>query len=1213
MSFLKCKQNKAGNFVLILLSLFALTWRTYAQNAPYREVSIAAPTAASLAKYVDVPVNQHTGIPNIAIPITTIKEGPLELPISLSYHAGGLKVLEPASWVGLGWSLNAGGVISRTVRGAPDEKGTNSVFGQTHGHYTDKGYSNYLIIPGSITDHPEQFKQDWKEIADGRKDGEPDLFFFNVAGYSGKFYFNDDQTPVLVPQQDIRIDCVFPIAGSSIPSFILTVADGTKFYFGRTSVQNDVDPVEETDPFTGEGGLSEGKVISSWFLNRIESSDGLFTITLTYTSEQYAYHTLSTFPVPGNNVGFGGTAINFEYKLVKNIVKGVRLLNIKSGNQEIRFVGGSFRQDVNDTYRALSPDLPNTSAMTLGAVVIADPQGNCIKRFDLHHGYFDDAVTPLTGYFAFYSLNSDRKRLRLDGVTERSCSGSIAVPHTFEYYADLVPRRLSFAQDHWGFYNGQLSNTTLIPSFVKDTFETVAGANREAAWPAMRAGALRRIIYPTGGSTLFNYEPHNTWVSFSTKRFLPVSGGSLSAGFDGSSAAVSNSVVIPQSPVRYTLNNERPGGVATFILRNGSHKVFETTINSGQKIEGRIYLAPGTYTITLQKSPVTSGNGVTVSLEAFTPETVQRNELVGGLRIASIVQQDDITTLPMTTRYAYQYNDGRSSGVLYSRPVYVQKVRNDILKLVGSRFFPTPTPDGCGWEVPENGSFYKTGGSLQPLATTQGNHIGYNEVSVIRPGNGFSIYRYFGSELWDNNTGELAVRSINTKACNMSIPNYPAAPQPFEFLRGELKYEGHFAESGKIISETEYHPIYEQNPVFTPGLIVNYAPWEAPPPGTWQSSGGGPAPNLATYYSLFTARKKELRRVIRTYSSANGSFIEEAHTQMFESTQHNALTRERTTTFGSNEVLETRYRYSADLTPANCAVISNCWPEYATLRQQYEQQFNIAFFAQCSNHTCRWDAWQSYIRNCATARQAYTNCRAANLGAMANCLQAARDAASPLLRPVLLLQAKNMVVPIERTKWKNNHLIQAEFTVYDFGIGTAGGVYPRFLKKIPLATPSAIFTPAGVSGSTLIMDGRYTDDVSIIYERGNIAELRKKDGVPVSYLWGYKQNLPIATITGVGAGAIQAFSPNLNLPLLENPANDQVLRTELAKIRSAFPTAKVATYTFDPIKGMTSQTDANGRVTYYEYDALGRLMLIRDHDQHIVKRVQYRYKLQAGE
>ncbi len=80
-----------------------------------------SPTAAGLARYGDIPVSNHTGTPNINIPIYEVKTRDLSLPISLSYHASGIKVADLASWVGLGWSLNAGGVITRTIQSLPDE------------------------------------------------------------------------------------------------------------------------------------------------------------------------------------------------------------------------------------------------------------------------------------------------------------------------------------------------------------------------------------------------------------------------------------------------------------------------------------------------------------------------------------------------------------------------------------------------------------------------------------------------------------------------------------------------------------------------------------------------------------------------------------------------------------------------------------------------------------------------------------------------------------------------------------------------------------------------------------------------------------------------------------------------------------------------------------------------------------------------------------
>ncbi len=112
-----------SGFVFAVISLFHFAVFAQPTNKFAGDVTMPAPNAASLGRYGDVPVSYFTGVPNISIPIHTVQSGPLSLPVSLSYHAGGIRVGEPVSWVGTGWSLNAGGIITRTILGLPDECG----------------------------------------------------------------------------------------------------------------------------------------------------------------------------------------------------------------------------------------------------------------------------------------------------------------------------------------------------------------------------------------------------------------------------------------------------------------------------------------------------------------------------------------------------------------------------------------------------------------------------------------------------------------------------------------------------------------------------------------------------------------------------------------------------------------------------------------------------------------------------------------------------------------------------------------------------------------------------------------------------------------------------------------------------------------------------------------------------------------------------------
>ncbi len=81
--------------------------------------SLSAEGAAAI-RFKDVPVNLATGAMSLPIPIYTLSEGLLSVPISLEYNGSGMKNQDVAS-SGANWNLNAGGMITRMVRGLPDE------------------------------------------------------------------------------------------------------------------------------------------------------------------------------------------------------------------------------------------------------------------------------------------------------------------------------------------------------------------------------------------------------------------------------------------------------------------------------------------------------------------------------------------------------------------------------------------------------------------------------------------------------------------------------------------------------------------------------------------------------------------------------------------------------------------------------------------------------------------------------------------------------------------------------------------------------------------------------------------------------------------------------------------------------------------------------------------------------------------------------------
>ena len=79
----------------------------------------ASPTTASLGSYSYAPINLANGLLNISVPIWEMKGTSLSLPISLSYRPG-VKIEETSEYTGHGWSMIAGGVITRSVAGEID-------------------------------------------------------------------------------------------------------------------------------------------------------------------------------------------------------------------------------------------------------------------------------------------------------------------------------------------------------------------------------------------------------------------------------------------------------------------------------------------------------------------------------------------------------------------------------------------------------------------------------------------------------------------------------------------------------------------------------------------------------------------------------------------------------------------------------------------------------------------------------------------------------------------------------------------------------------------------------------------------------------------------------------------------------------------------------------------------------------------------------------
>lgn len=168
------KQFFLNRLLFLGFLCFSILVNAQSINAVFRDVVMSSPTASGLGKYGDIPVNLSTGVPNISIPIYNIQEGPLRLPINLSYHASGIKMSEQATWIGLGWSTHYGGIISRTVLGVEDE----NYYG-----YQKRGY----ICAESVTNYTNCVNEIRNAGTGATNDTEPDIFSFQLENIRENF------------------------------------------------------------------------------------------------------------------------------------------------------------------------------------------------------------------------------------------------------------------------------------------------------------------------------------------------------------------------------------------------------------------------------------------------------------------------------------------------------------------------------------------------------------------------------------------------------------------------------------------------------------------------------------------------------------------------------------------------------------------------------------------------------------------------------------------------------------------------------------------------------------------------------------------------------------------------------------------------------------------------------------------------------------------
>ncbi len=710
----------------ILFSLLFLTYLTvFAQETPLKiDYSPKSPDVSSLFDFTDISVGYYTGSVSKNIPIASLSEGPLSTNINLSYSTSGHKVAERATWVGLGWNLNAGGVIAREVRGKPDDSDAVEGFLK---FLNTRGYDSIDDVIGLN----EQAKAVlYNELSSyGCVDAEPDVFRFNVGDLNGKIMFDWDGNLRVACNRKIQVEYTQVTDKYEILEWKIIDDLGNKYIFSN----------RETNEITGLVGFNivcnNDPYTSAWKLTSIEDSSSKHRIdyeyesyTMDYPVEYSKQHTIyeagGSGPISASSSGLS---------IVGSYLKTIKGNN---SNNKIEFVKGTIPRT----------DVSGTNLYPLGGVKLKNKSGDVINEFQFNY--------------------TNGSRLRLDDIKQVKNFSSIDL-YKFEYNTITLPDYNSYSIDHWGYYNDK-SNNVPYPTYTfrapSGSIVSYAGADREPSSIHSEAMVLNKIEYPTKGYSTFKYEGHDysfiQSISISGQEAIPIPTATSAyvAGNPNNLDELVQSTIYFNVDVNTTIDNSNTlcsGGtcirkvnialsalnLADFAQFYNSPKlkiydsndqiVYQKTnvpFNTSYTENVSIWLPEGEYKIVAETRNYGHGtiSGSNNFIHAYLTwdndsENSVEKKNVGGIRVQEIAEFDHDGTLIKKKNFDYSFNNSSniSSGSIDALPKYEDK----------SIYWQSVEP---GHSIIKQ-DVIRYSGSLLQLGTGFG-HVRYKEVTVNEVG-----------------------------------------------------------------------------------------------------------------------------------------------------------------------------------------------------------------------------------------------------------------------------------------------------------------------------------------------------------------------------------------------------------------------------------------------------------------------------------------------
>lgn len=598
----------------------------------------ASPEVSSLLTDVTFSSSLNTGAAQTNFNLHSLKVGSFQLPINVDYSTNGVRVDDIPSRVGLGWTLNAGGYVSRVVHDEPD------------------GSAPFLTPPTNLASKNETLYNFLNYASTAGYDTEWDEYSYSFNGYSGKFYVDNNGNGITVPLNNLKIK--MNGYNQSSKDIEITTPDGVKYIFGFTTKENTRQITAQNDgnnAFVTKDNFTE----TAWFLDKIITVDNE-VISLFYTPIICNYTT-------GNfqqmiKPFFSSTVCN-GVSCPSSVTTGTNFT--KYDTYCLNKIASS--SEVVDFYYENRPD--NSGDVRLKTFSVRETQNIFSKkvfRFDYYTPTVNNSSTNKR-----YFLTAIRQKEIGTGSVDNIDSGNF-LTYSYSYFdIDNMPDRLTYGQDWFGFNNGATSNAYLVPFVASIANYVVNGYNGGNRNPStiedIRKGALKNIQYPTGGFKEFEYEQHTLLNNLSTPVYSTISVNGGGSGEYSPLTYYSSTVYLSADQNVQVNTQSLKGPIYTNSTTGEGNKIYELKLvntGTGQTVLYRKYYFYQSETIPLS---LAGGNSYRLELTVwgdlnagnasmnydYSTINSYENKPVCGMRVKKMLTYDPVAKKRTNLFYTY--------------------------------------------------------------------------------------------------------------------------------------------------------------------------------------------------------------------------------------------------------------------------------------------------------------------------------------------------------------------------------------------------------------------------------------------------------------------------------------------------------------------------------------------------------------------------------